>query len=84
MINQLITYHKMEKVIYRLPSYWACPLINDDYTGVTDEEASLIKEFLMKAEGHPVSVDFSTEGFYHRNDAGTLAGDYMDFLFLID
>lgn len=27
------------KVIrYRLPSYWACPLINDDYTGLTDEE----------------------------------------------
>lgn len=23
------------KVIrYRLPSYWACPLINDDYTGL--------------------------------------------------
>lgn len=27
------------KVIrYRLPSYWACPLINDDYTGLTDDE----------------------------------------------
>lgn len=26
------------KVIrYRLPSYWACPLINDDYTGLTGE-----------------------------------------------
>lgn len=31
------------KVIrYRLPSYWACPLINDDYTGLTDEECEEI------------------------------------------
>ena len=27
---------------YRLPSYWACPLINDDYTGLTDEECEEI------------------------------------------
>lgn len=31
------------KVIrYRLPSCWACPLINDDYTGLTDEECEEI------------------------------------------
>lgn len=34
------------KVIrYRLPSYWACPLINDDYTGLTDEECEEIQRF---------------------------------------
>lgn len=40
------------KVIrYRLPSYWACPLINDDYTGLTDEECEEIQRFLEAAEG---------------------------------
>lgn len=39
------------KVIrYRLPSYWACPLINDDYTGLTDEECEEIKRFLEKKD----------------------------------
>lgn len=46
------------KVIrYRLPSYWACPLINDDYTGLTDEECEEIQRFLEAAEGYPVDED---------------------------
>lgn len=28
----------IEVIRYRLPIYWACPLINDDYTGLTNEE----------------------------------------------
>lgn len=35
----------IEIIRYRLPSYWACPLINDDYTGLTDEECEKIKRF---------------------------------------
>lgn len=59
------------KVIrYRLPSYWACPLINDDYTGL-----------LEAAEGYPVDVDWGTQGFYRCNDAGTLPGECADFIF---
>lgn len=51
------------KVIrYRLPSYWACPLINDDYTGLTDEECEEIQRFLEAAEGYPVDVDWGTQG----------------------
>lgn len=70
------------KVIrYRLPSYWACPLINDDYTGLTDEECEEIKRFLEAAEGYPVDVDWGTQGFYRCNDAGTLPGECADFIF---
>lgn len=47
----------IEIIRYRLPSYWACPLINDDYTGLTDEECEKIKRFLEAAEGYPVDVD---------------------------
>lgn len=62
-------------------SYWACPLINDDYTGLTDEECEEIQRFLEAAEGYPVDVDLETQGFYRCNDAGTLPGECADFIF---
>lgn len=52
----------IEVIRYRLPSYWACPLINDDYTGLTDEECEEIQRFLEAAEGYPVDVDWGTQG----------------------
>lgn len=74
----------MIKTIYRLPVYWASPLISDDYSGINDMEKAEIRKFLEKAEGSPVSADFTTEGFYRYNDAGTLAGNCADFLFIKD
>ncbi len=71
-------------ITYRLPIYWASALINDDYTGLSDEEEKQIKDFLETAEGRPVSVDFETEGFYRHNDAGTLPGNCAEFIFLMD
>ena len=70
-------------VTYLLPVYWACPLVNDDHTGLSEEEKQ-INDFLETAEGRPVSVNFETEGFYWRNDAGTLPGNCAEFIFLID
>lgn len=71
-------------ITYLLPVYWACALINDDYTGLSDEEENQIKDFLKTTEGRPVSVDFETEGFYRHNDAGTLPGNCAEYTFLID
>lgn len=69
---------------YLLPSYWACALINDDYSGLTDDEIKEIGNFLKDANGHPVDVKWETEGFYHYNDAGTLPGDCVTYVFLKD
>lgn len=69
----------VEVIRYRLPVYWACALINDDYTGLEDKECEKIKRFLEIAEGYPVDVDWETQGFYHCNDAGTLPGECADF-----
>ena len=71
-------------ITYLLPVYWACALVNDDYTGLSDEEEKQINDFLETAEGRPVDVDFETVGFYHHNDAGTLPGNCANFTFLID
>ena len=71
----------IEIIRYRLPVYWACALINDDYTGLSEEEIQEIDAFLKKAEGYPVDVDLETQGFYRCNDAGTLPGECADFIF---
>lgn len=57
----------IEVIRYRLPIYWACPLINDDYTGLTNEECEEIKRFLEAAEGYPVDVDLETQGIKYLN-----------------
>jgi hypothetical protein len=36
----------IETIRYRLPAYWACALINDDYTGLSDNEEQEIRNFL--------------------------------------
>lgn len=61
--------------------YWACALINGDYSGLSEEEIQEIDAFLKKAEGYPVDVDLETQGFYRCNDAGTLPGECADFIF---
>ena len=71
-------------ITYLLPTYWACTLINDDFTGLTEDEKKQIEDFLETAEGRPVSVDFETEGFYRHNDAGILPGDCAEFTFVVD
>lgn len=72
----------IEVIRYRLPVYWACALINDDYTGLCKEECQEIKNFLNIADGYPVDVDWETEGFCHSNDAGTLPGDCVVSVFV--
>lgn len=44
----------IEIIRYRLPIYWACALINGDYSGLSEEEIQEIDAFLKKAEGYPV------------------------------
>lgn len=50
----------IEVIRYRLPAYWACALINGDYTGLSDEEEMEINNFLKRTEGSPVDVDWGT------------------------
>lgn len=70
----------IEVIRYRLPVYWACALINGDYTGLSDEEEREINNFLEQAEGYPVDVDLETEGFYRwdQKDAMCLQQPLLD------
>ena len=40
----------MKIAVELLPSYWACPLVNGDYTGCSDEED---KEIMNWLDAHP-------------------------------
>ena len=71
----------IEVIRYRLPVYWARALINDDYTGLLDNEEQEIRNFLKRVKADPVSVDWKTEGFYWYNNANNTRGECVDFIF---
>lgn len=66
---------------HRLPVYWACALINGDYTGLSDNEEREIRNFLERVKEDPVDVDWKTEGFYRYNDSNNTPGECADFIF---
>lgn len=68
---------------YTLPAYWASYLINGDASGIEDSEQAQADAFLAK-HNLPSPVSCSDEAWFARsNDAGTLAGDVMEYTFLI-
>lgn len=71
----------IEVIRYRLPVYWACALIDDDYTGLSDNEEQEIRNFLKRVKADPVSVDWKTEGFYQYNNANNTPEECVDFIF---
>lgn len=40
----------IEVIRYRLPVYWVGALINDDWTGLSDEEAQEVDDFVKHAD----------------------------------
>ena len=52
-----------------------------DYTGISNEEAQEVDDFVKHADGCPVGVDWGTEGFYSYNDANAIGGTCVDVIF---
>lgn len=71
----------IEIIRYRLPIYWIGALINGDYTGISNEEAQEVDDFVKHADGCTVGVDWGTEGFYSYNDANAIGGICVDVIF---
>ena len=71
----------MKTETYVLPSHWASALINDDYSGYTDEEAMEIKDF---CEDLGPCLDVTDEEeFSWTNDANGLGGSVATFTFQV-
>lgn len=73
----------IEVIRYKLPVYWACALINDDYTGLCKEECQEIKNFLNIADGYPVDVDWETEGFYKVDGVNVYYDQIDEVVYLV-
>lgn len=76
---------KIETLEYTLPACWACALINDDRSGLEDQDEAELDRFLKseQTEGRRFAcIAIRGEQYFaHSNDAGTLAGDVLDFVF---
>lgn len=66
---------------YRLPHHWLGALFNDDYSGLTEEEAGEVKKFLSTVDGNIYDFDEKSIDFSATNDAGTKACECADFYF---
>lgn len=74
---------KLQSIEYTLPAYWASYLINQDASGISDEDKRQADEFLAE-KGLPGACSCSDESrFSWRNDATNLGGDVLDFVFLV-
>ena len=73
----------MKQVNYTLPAYWASYLINNDDSGISVADKASC-DFFMDSNDLPAPVSCSDESYFAtHNDAGTLAGDVLDYTFLI-
>lgn len=74
----------MQTTTYTLPEHWACALINDDATGLSDAEHKELNDWLQDYKpGFCIGVSDAPE-FRHRHDAsdaGVLACDCLEFTF---
>jgi hypothetical protein len=72
---------KFKATTYELPSHWASALINDDRTGLSDQDERELDEWLgMAKRGHCVGCSDDPQ-FKRSNDAGTLACEVLEFTF---
>lgn len=75
---------RLRPVKYTLPIYWASYLINDDASGITEEDRKQADLFIDKNElPSPCGVSEETH-FSKYNDANTgLGGEVAEYTFLI-
>lgn len=69
-----------------LPSYWASALINGDWSGLSDDEATTLEHILNERPEWAAPVDCADAGFCWGHDAtpyGVLAGDCQQFTYLV-
>lgn len=48
----------MEQITYRLPAEYVCALVNDDYSGLSDEDEKELNEWIERVKpGHCCAPD---------------------------
>jgi hypothetical protein len=67
---------------YVIPSHWICALVNDDFTGIDDNEDAIIRQFVLDLGSRYLFVSpEDTDSYFTRchdaRDYGVLACDCM-------
>lgn len=71
----------IEIIRYRLPIYWIGALINGDYTGISNEEAQEVDDFVKHADGCQL-VWIGEQKVFIRIMTQTLLAELVSMLFL--
>lgn len=73
----------MEPTTYRIPANYLCALVNDDWSGLNDDDEKELNEWLEKEQpGHACCPD-GEPFFTHRNDIqGFIGNDCYDVVFI--
>ena len=72
----------MTQETYRIPDYFLAALINDDYSGLSDQEEKELNTWLKNVNpGHATCPD--DESFFsHNNDINNLGSNCYDVVFI--
>jgi hypothetical protein len=73
---------KIDLQPYVIPSHFLCAIVNDDYTGLEDNEEAIVKQFLEDLGPRYMFISLTDEDSYFTRchdfrEYGILAGDCM-------
>lgn len=73
----------MQTNTYRLPAAYACALINDDYSGLNDEDEKELNEWLDRIQPGYATMPDGEPFLAHGHDINRNQGaDCLDFIFI--
>lgn len=68
---------------YTIAQHWACALVNNDWSGLADDECAQLQDFIASLPG-PGHWDFSDEeSHFARDDVSGLFADCIDAIYLV-
>lgn len=76
----------MKTKTFTLPAFWACAVVNGDFSGLEDREANEIEAWLSAAntQGYGLCVDVSNQSFFckwHDAKAYDLSYECLEYTF---
>ena len=73
--------NQIEITKFKLPAYWASALINNDESGMSDDDIEQMSAFLEKEKpGHCVECSDESH-FAHSNYWNNIGGDVLEYSF---
>jgi hypothetical protein len=72
----------MEQYTYRIPAHYICALVNDDWSGLSEEDEKELREWIEKEQPGYCTAPNDEPFFCHTNDINQLGDNCYDVIFL--